>query len=126
MDFDAGLRGDQGEVTPLFGQRPEAVAAYLFGSAAGGHVHAESDIDIALLIEKGTAEELDRIEPYDYKASVIAELSQALGTDKIRETRRPGSTSRSRPSFGTWTPSPYGRSSAAISMRGRKGTSSAR
>jgi len=83
MDFDAGLRGDQGEVTPLFGQRPEAVAAYLFGSAAGGHVHAESDIDIALLIEKGTAEELDRIEPYDYKASVIAELSQALGTDKI-------------------------------------------
>jgi len=70
-------------LVPLFSRRPEVIAAYLFGSAAGGHVHAESDIDIALLVEKEKYEKLDRAEPYGYKAGMIAELAKALDTDKV-------------------------------------------
>jgi len=68
---------------PLFDRRPEVIAAYLFGSATGGHSHAESDTDIALLVDRKEYEKLDRAEPYGYKAMMIAELVKALDTDKV-------------------------------------------
>jgi len=70
-------------LTPLFDRRREVIAAYLFGSAAGGHLHTESDVDIALLVDQEGYEKLDRAEPYGYKAGMIAELVRTLGTDKV-------------------------------------------
>ena len=68
---------------PLFDRRPEVIAAYLFGSTASGHIHTESDIDLALLVDRKEYEKLDRAEPYGYKAMMIAELVEALGTDRV-------------------------------------------
>lgn len=67
----------------LFARRREVIAAYLFGSLVRGHVHRESDVDIALLVDEGEFAKLDRAEPYGYKARMIAELGRALETDKI-------------------------------------------
>jgi predicted nucleotidyltransferase len=40
------------QVQPVLAQRIEISAAYLFGSAAKGRMQPDSDIDIALLLDR--------------------------------------------------------------------------
>lgn len=56
-------------------ERPEIVAAYLFGSAAKGSDSALSDVDIAILREKLPSKELRA------RARLIEDLSRAAGTN---------------------------------------------
>ncbi len=72
-----------GKLVPLLRSRKEVIAAYLFGSTVTGETHAGSDIDIALLVDKGMYRELDRAAPYGYKARMISDLAHVLGTDKV-------------------------------------------
>lgn len=43
---------------------PSVVAIYVFGSGARGTVHAESDIDIAVILKKESARAIARVESY--------------------------------------------------------------
>lgn len=64
-------------------KRPEVVAAYLFGSSVFGRTHPQSDVDIALFVEEKAYQKLDKAEPYGYKARMMVELMEALGTDRV-------------------------------------------
>lgn len=70
-------------LAPIFRRREEVIAAYLFGSTVMEITHNESDVDIAVLVDEGKKEEMDRTEPYGYEAGMVAELSKALGTDRV-------------------------------------------
>jgi len=50
-DRDAELR--KGLVEAIRRDVPDAEAIYLFGSVARGHTHADSDVDVALLLPPG-------------------------------------------------------------------------
>jgi predicted nucleotidyltransferase len=53
--------------------------AYLFGSQTTGHRHAESDIDIAVLLN----ESLTADERFTERLTLIGELARCFGTDSI-------------------------------------------
>jgi predicted nucleotidyltransferase len=44
--------GFQGKLARFFAKRPEVVVAYLYGSHAEGRAHRESDIDVAVLLDR--------------------------------------------------------------------------
>jgi predicted nucleotidyltransferase len=46
---------DLERLATIFGQYPEIHAVYLFGSAVTGNLHAESDLDLAIVPRPGTA-----------------------------------------------------------------------
>ena len=74
MDMDA--LGPQLE--SLFRQHPVQLA-YLFGSQATGCTHAESDIDIAVLL----AASLTADERFTVRLTLIGALSHLFGTDHV-------------------------------------------
>lgn len=53
----------------IFARRPEILAVYLFGSTASGAVHAESDLDLALVLRPGVVS--------FPKLDLLADLAQA-------------------------------------------------
>lgn len=63
--------------------RPEILLAYLFGSAAEGHTHALSDLDIAVLVDPEHFQELDACTPWGYQASLAAELMGILARNDV-------------------------------------------
>jgi predicted nucleotidyltransferase len=65
---------------PIFGTRPEVLAAFVFGSSARGAAGPSSDVDIAVLLSAGAAR-LHRAD--DYKARLLADLMSSLGTSAI-------------------------------------------
>jgi predicted nucleotidyltransferase len=62
----------------LFRQRPVQLA-YLFGSQATGYTHADSDVDIAVLLNDG----LTADERFAERLALIGALSQVLRTDTV-------------------------------------------
>lgn len=83
MDKDEAIGALREKLLPLLRRREEVIAAYLFGSTVTGKTHAESDIDVALLVDEGQYKKLDRAVPYGYKARMISNLARLLGTDKV-------------------------------------------
>lgn len=57
-----------------FKPRREVVAAYLYGSVAEGVAHAESDVDVAVLLD----ESFDLKRSLEYRIELAEELSQLL------------------------------------------------
>lgn len=62
----------------IFRQRPVQLA-YLFGSQATGQTHADSDVDIAVLLNDG----LTGDERFAERLSLIGALSQVFRTDHV-------------------------------------------
>jgi len=48
---------DLPQITSYLAEQPDVVVAYLFGSVAPGQANARSDVDIAILLQKGLDEE---------------------------------------------------------------------
>ncbi|MBI3961922.1 MAG: nucleotidyltransferase domain-containing protein [Deinococcus sp.] len=59
--------------------QPEVRFAHLFGSQATGRANVLSDVDVAVLVDQGCL----AAGPYGYRAALIAELSQVLGTQAV-------------------------------------------
>lgn len=53
------------------------IAVYLFGSVARGTFNKKSDVDIALMLDKG----LDKIDIFDLKLKIAVDLEQLLGVE---------------------------------------------
>ncbi|MBI3328753.1 MAG: nucleotidyltransferase domain-containing protein, partial [Nitrospinae bacterium] len=62
----------------LFLQHP-APLAFLFGSQAAGRTHAESDVDVAVLLN----ESLTADERFAARLTLIGELSRIFRTDNV-------------------------------------------
>ena len=59
--------------------RDEVLEAYLFGSHARGQAGPDSDIDVAVYIDRSAAEEGH----WGYRAELTTDLMAALGTDDV-------------------------------------------
>jgi len=59
--------------------REEILEAYLFGSHARGQAGSNSDIDVAVYIDKAVADE----GPWGYPAELTTHLMAALGSDDV-------------------------------------------
>ena len=57
----------------------QVLAAYLFGSVAEERTHAHSDVDVAVLFN----ESVPRSERFDRRLSLVASLTDLLGTDDL-------------------------------------------
>src|SRR5215831_8464645 len=66
------------QLESLFRQHPVQLA-YLFGSQATGHTHAESDVDVAVLL----AASLTADERFTTRLTLIGALTRLFGTDKV-------------------------------------------
>ena len=66
------------QLASLFQQHPVQLA-YLFGSQATGWTHAESDVDIAVLLEAS----LTADERFTEQLTLIGALSDLFGTDHV-------------------------------------------
>lgn len=64
----------------IFGPLP-VDAAYIYGSVATGVVHPFSDVDIALLLEEGTARRLSAYERLRLEADVELRIADLTGID---------------------------------------------
>ncbi len=60
-------------------ERTEILDAYLFGSQTRGEVHAESDVDVAVYVDRKRAGN----PPFGYTAELATALASALGHDRI-------------------------------------------
>ncbi|MBI5015814.1 MAG: nucleotidyltransferase domain-containing protein [Deltaproteobacteria bacterium] len=69
------LDGVKEAVADLFGQDPDVIAVYLFGSAARGSAGPGSDVDLAFLMGRG----FDRMERFDFVLDANVRLEEALG-----------------------------------------------
>jgi len=56
---------------------PGVVAAWLFGSAAAGRMHAESDVDVGVLLDRAVHPTED--DRFDARVALATELADALG-----------------------------------------------
>ncbi len=61
--------------------RPEVVMAYLFGSVARGDDRADSDIDVAVLIDIDHCAQGD--DPYGYRAALLGDLLTCLNRNDV-------------------------------------------
>lgn len=52
---------------------------YLFGSQVTGHIHEESDVDVAVLLN----EELSADERFAERLELVGQISRILGTDRV-------------------------------------------
>ncbi len=59
--------------------REGVLFGYLFGSAARGRMHAESDVDVAVFLGPG-------VDPIETKRSLTVDLMEALGCDAVDVT----------------------------------------
>jgi predicted nucleotidyltransferase len=57
------------------------VAAYVFGSHAAGRAHAESDVDVAVLVDRAIYPTDD--ERYELRLRLLGDLSSALATSDV-------------------------------------------
>ena len=64
---------------PVLQEDPRVAAAYLFGSRARGHVGAESDTDLAILVFPSEAESFS----LQTELRIEAEISLLLKTDRV-------------------------------------------
>ena len=60
-------------------ERPEVLEAYLFGSQARGDAHAESDVDVAVYVERGATGD----PAFGYMAELATVLASALGQECV-------------------------------------------
>jgi len=58
---------------------PQVIAAYLFGSYAGGRPTPLSDVDVGILL----VENLPDMESFKIEMNLLGELQKVLGTDNI-------------------------------------------
>jgi predicted nucleotidyltransferase len=65
----------------VFQSEAGVIAAYLYGSHADGCAHRDSDVDVAVLLDRA-AYPTDR-ERFDARLRLIAELSAALGSNQV-------------------------------------------
>ncbi|MCS6860393.1 MAG: nucleotidyltransferase domain-containing protein [Abditibacteriales bacterium] len=74
------LSDDQREKLRTYFQRQrEVAAAFLFGSQATGTAHAESDVDIAVLLRRGVSPQA----AWDWQLGVMGDLEDLLGVRKV-------------------------------------------
>jgi predicted nucleotidyltransferase len=71
------------KLRPSFQQRPEIRFAYLFGSLARGTDNRMSDVDLAVFLDRERFPAEKSAGPYGYRAALIAELMQVLGTSRV-------------------------------------------
>jgi predicted nucleotidyltransferase len=60
-------------LTNFFLRREEVLLAYLFGSSVGEKRGEKTDIDIAIFIDPGLFNLLDKTQPFGYEAEMISE-----------------------------------------------------
>ncbi|MCU0305587.1 MAG: nucleotidyltransferase domain-containing protein [Thermoanaerobaculales bacterium] len=63
----------------LLDPRPEVLEAYLFGSVTTGRHQHHSDLDIAVFVDEGRAEQ----DGFGYQAALGADLMAGLGTNAV-------------------------------------------
>src|SRR5262249_52736984 len=63
-------------IAGLMSSKPEVLAAYILGSVAAGRVRPNSDIDVAVLLDRAFVERL----PLKYRTDLIADTGAALDT----------------------------------------------
>ena len=61
-------------LTNFFLKREEVLLTYLFGSSLRGKRGEKTDIDIAIFIDPGLFNLLDKTQPFGYEAEMISEL----------------------------------------------------
>ena len=66
-------------LTPALEPRAEILEAYLFGSRARGDAHGQSDVDVAVYVDKSLADEGH----WGYRAELTTVLMDALGTNDV-------------------------------------------
>ena len=64
------------KVARMMAEKPEVLAAYVFGSTVSGHVRSNSDVDIAVLLDPAFVERL----PLRYRTDLIVDAGSALET----------------------------------------------
>jgi len=64
-----------------FQKHPEIEVAYVFGSVTQGRVNVLSDIDIAVILDKGQVNK--KSYRYGYKAEILTDLIKLLRTDNV-------------------------------------------
>jgi hypothetical protein len=64
-----------------FQKHPEIEVAYVFGSVTQGRVNVLSDIDIAIILDKGQVNE--KLYRYGYKAEILTDLIKLLRTNNV-------------------------------------------
>ncbi len=69
------LDGIAERIAEVLRPRPEILEAYLFGSLAREDTNPESDVDIAVLVERAIAP----VPPFGYAAELAANVTTALG-----------------------------------------------
>jgi predicted nucleotidyltransferase len=71
----------RGKLARFFATRPEVVVAYLYGSHAEGRAHRESDIDVAVLLDRTRCPSAD--DRFRVRIDLGAELIAALHFNDI-------------------------------------------
>ena len=70
------LSGVKKAVAGVVAERPEVLAAYVFGSTASGRARPTSDVDVAVLVSPSVM----RRAPSKYRLNLMADLGAALRT----------------------------------------------
>lgn len=65
----------------VFARRPEVLSAYLFGSHARERAHRDSDVDVAVLLDRAIAGTVRA--RFDVRLGLSAEIAAALHRDDI-------------------------------------------
>jgi predicted nucleotidyltransferase len=63
--------------------RPEILDAYLFGSRARGDTSCESDIDVAIFVDRAVERVSVPPSPFGYESALTAELMSAVADDRV-------------------------------------------
>jgi predicted nucleotidyltransferase len=66
----------------VLGHRPDVDAAYVFGSAATGRTHRESDVDVGVLV----SDRIPRASRLNYRLGLMADLGTALERSDVDVT----------------------------------------
>jgi uncharacterized protein len=69
-------------VARVLGHRPDVDAAYVFGSAATGRTHRESDVDVGVLV----SDRIPRASRLNYRLGLMADLGTALERSDVDVT----------------------------------------
>jgi predicted nucleotidyltransferase len=67
---------DLAALTEYFTAQPDVIAVYLFGSRATGRARAESDVDVAVLLN-----EEDSVERFERRLQLMVEVSEVCGRE---------------------------------------------
>lgn len=69
------------DLMPVFNAEASVIGAYLFGSHAAGRAHRESDVDLAVLLDRELAPTAEG--RFEIRLRLIAALGSALGRNDI-------------------------------------------